>query len=320
MKTFSKLYDPRGISGLCILVMCFAHGVYARTLPPTLNEFMVVLPGGTFEQGSPDSEPRHQDREGPVHKVHLQTFALGRFEVTVAQFRTFVEQTGYLTDAERDVPAFGQAAPGCFSHQQAGKPSAGWVAGRSWRDPGFAQADTHPVVCVSWNDASAYVAWLRDQTGLNYRLPTESEFEYAQRAGKRTPYAWPDDSELCVRANHGDKSLRSVLPDLKSETTSCNDGHAFSAPVGNYEPNAFGLHDIVGNVSEWTEDCWHETYQDAPSDGRSWEASAKAECRGRVLRGGDFMSPTAQLRSANRTWIPESFRTYHVGFRVALEQ
>lgn len=320
MKTPSKRYALCLIAGLCIVVMCFAYGVTAQTLPPTLKESMVVLPGGIFNQGSPHNEAGYQDREGPVREVHLQPFALTRFEVTVAEFRSFVEETGYLTDAERDIPAFDQPAQGCFSHQRPGEPSADWVAGRSWRDPGFAQADTHPVVCVSWNDASAYVAWLREQTGLNYRLPTESEFEYAQRAGTRTPHTWPVDGQLCVRANHGDESLRSVIPDWESETTSCSDGHAFSAPVGSYEINAFGLHDMVGNVSEWTGDCWHETYQDAPSDGRSWESSPTTECRGRVLRGGDFMSSTSQLRSANRTWIPESFRTYHVGFRVALDQ
>lgn len=308
--------------GACIVAMSLADGTHARAPSHAVPNAMVSVPGGTFEQGSSPDDPDHQGREGPVRQVHLRPFALGRNEVTVGEFRAFVEGTGYLTEAERNVPAFGRPAEGCFSHQRPGESAAGWVAGRSWRDPGFDQDDTHPVVCISWNDAHAYLAWLREQTDLPYRLPTESEFEYAQRAGADAEAAMAPaaDDRLCALANHADDRLKRALPDRELAATACDDGHAFSAPAGRHAANALGLHDMTGNVSEWTEDCWHETYADAPSDGRAWAATLPGECRGRVLRGGDLMSPAAQLRPANRTWIPDSFRTYHVGFRVALDQ
>lgn len=283
-----------------------------------LAQDVVVLPGGTFRQGSPQEEQGRRDNEGPVREVKVAPFALGRFEVTVGDFRSFAERTGYRTDADRNVPIGGQPAPGCWSHLQPGEPSAGWVPGRSWREPGFAQSEGHPVVCVSWVDATAYVSWLRRETGLPYRLPTESEFEYVNRAGSPGPWPWPVDAESCRYANQADASLKERFPAWRSEVANCDDGHAFSAPVGSYGSNPFGLEDMAGNVSEWSRDCWHDDYLGAPVDGSSWEPEVEADCSWRVLRGGDFVTSPVRFRSAHRTSIPPSFRTYHAGFRIAM--
>ncbi len=133
----------------------------------------------------------------------------------------------------------------------------------AWRDQGW-QSDDRPVVCVNWEDAQAYVQWLREETGHPYRLPTESEWEYAIRAGTKTRFYWDYRApDLCTYANSGD----------------CDDGWERTAPVGSFRGNGFWLHDMAGNVSEWAEDCWHENYDGAPRDGSAW------------TRGGDCWSP-----------------------------
>lgn len=278
---------------------------------------MVHVNATSFSQGSPEGEADHRSHEGPVHEVALRPFSISRSEVTVAQFQTFVEKTGYVTEAERNVPVGGQSAEGCFSHRTLGEVSPGWVEGRSWRDPGFPQAPSHPAVCVSWNDANAYVKWLREETGLAYRLPSESEFEYVLRVGLFRDVDRREENELCRTANHGDQSLKNTFPAWNGATSGCSDGYAMSAPAASYRANLLGLYDVDGNVAEWVGDCWHESYVGAPANGNAWEAPDLSECRGRVLRGGDFVSSPANFGPAHRTWIPESFRTYHVGFRVA---
>ncbi len=301
---------------LTTLLLCLAIGGCAEH-----PHHMIPLPGGHLRQGSPENEAGRRSVEGPEHDVEVPAFSLSRTEVTVAEFRRFVTHTGYQTDAERNQPIDEDSAAGCWSHHTFSKSSAGWVSGRSWRDPGFPQGDAHPVVCVSWNDATTYVEWFRTATGIPYRLPTESEFEYVHQGGSSTPWPWTADAVPCQFTNQADLSLARAMSDWRRaipEIADCDDGHAFTAPVESYPQNVFALHDVVGNVSEWVQDCWHDDYLGAPTNGRAWEPDAGAECSDRVLKGGDFVSSPDRFRSAHRTSIPPSFRTYHVGFRVAL--
>ena len=240
---------------------------------------MVVVPAGSYRMGSPAWESWRLGDEGPVHEVTFDTpFALGVYEVTVSEFGRFVDETGY------------SAANSC-----AGDAS-------SWRNPGFDQSGGHPVVCMSWSDAKTYAEWLRLTTGEAYRLPSESEWEYAARAGTTTPWPWGfGESGQCDYANG-------------NASTDCNDGHAWSAPVGSYAANVWGLHDMLGNAWEWTEDCYNASYARAPSDGSVWE---NGDCTNRVLRGGSWWIHPYALRSAHRYWEPIGVRADSVGFRVA---
>ncbi len=278
---------------------------------------LVRVPAGLLIQGTSESDTIGSVRERPVREVTIDTFLLGRTEVTVGQFRRFVEQTGYVTDAEKGTRVGDGPSPGCFSHRTLTEPSAGWVEGRSWRDPGYPQDDRHPVVCVSWADATQYISWLRSETGRPYRLPTESEFEYAARTHARVAFEPSRTADLCRGANVADSSLRTVFPTWQT-TADCEDHHAFSAPVETFRNPGSELSDLAGNVSEWAQDCWHETYDRAPVNGEEWLDAAEGDCTRHVIRGGDFVSRPSVVRAAFRTWIPTGFRTYHVGFRVAL--
>jgi formylglycine-generating enzyme required for sulfatase activity len=233
---------------------------------------MVRLRPGSFTMGSPSGEPGREYIEGPQHRVAIgYAFSLGRYEVTRAEFAEFVAATG---------------------HRAAG----------DWRNPGFSQTDRDPVVNVSWNDAKAYVAWLSQMTGKSYRLPTESEWEYAARAGTETVRFWGnDDKDGCAYAN---AQFR------------CPNPYANTAPVGRFKPNQFGLHDMLGNVWEWTEDCWadREGYAGSPTDG---SASSSGDCARRVLRGGSWGSQPRNVRSASRNGGSAGGGFTHYGFRVA---
>ena len=169
-----------------------------------------------------------------------------------------------------------------------------------------------PVIDVSWNDAKEYVAWLSSQSGQTYRLLTEAEWEYAARAGTTTKYHFGNsESDLCRYANHADASTG-----FNWRNKACSDGVGDqTAVVGRHAPNAFGLHDMYGNVWEWVEDCWNETYSGAPSDGSAW---LSGDCDQRVLRGGSWSIGSVNLRSAYRYKITSAFRNYLTGgFRVA---
>mgnify|MGYP001225663301 CR=1 FL=1 len=271
---------------------------------------MVAIPAGSFEMGSPASEEGRFDDEGPVHGVRIgQAFALGKTEVTVADFRAFVRSTAYRSDAEKNAGE----KPGCYAWDTSdGKWD--WRSGRYWDDPGFSQSDKHPVVCVSWNDARAYVAWLKQKTGQEYRLPSEAEWEYAARGGTRTARYWGDNpNDACRYANVADKTAG---PNGHKWTTKhdCSDGYFFTAPVGSFEANKFKLHDMIGNAWEWVEDCWHNSYTGAPSDGRAWTEST---CVGRVLRGGSFFNSPQFARAAFRYRSPSDRDYYGIGFRLA---
>ena len=266
---------------------------------------LVDIPGGTFRMG--DLNGAGDDDERPVHSVTVPAFRLGKHEVTVGQFRRFVEATGYRTDAERN--ADGNA--GCRTYTGDGWD---WTAGRSWRNPGYSVGDDHPAVCVSWNDAEAFIAWLVAQTGKAFRLPSESEWEYAVRAGSSTKYHFGNsESQLCRYANHADTST-----DFSWRNESCSDGVGKrTATVGRYQPNSYGLYDMHGNVWEWVADCWNDSYAGAPSDGRAWELG---DCNLRVVRGGSWLYAPRALRSAFRNSYTRSVRDYNIGFRLAQDK
>jgi formylglycine-generating enzyme required for sulfatase activity len=229
---------------------------------------MVVVPAGSFTMGSPTSEPGHSADETPQHTVTIaRQFAVGRFEVT------FDEWNACAADG------------GCNGY----KPSdEGWGRGR------------RPVINVSWDDANAYVAWLSKKTGKSYRLLSESEYEYATRAGTQTAYPWGN----AVGTNKANCHACGSRWDARQ-----------TAPVGSFAANRFGLYDMVGNVREWTEDCYHDNYSGAPADGSAWIEGAN--CTNRVVRGGSWLVAPAFLRSASRYWFTTDYRLRYLGFRVA---
>ena len=266
---------------------------------------MVSIPGGTFRMGELSEDSR--DNEKPVRSVTVPSFRLGKYEVTVGQFRRFVEATGYRTDAERNAGD----KQGCAIYIHTGERWK-YTAGTSWRNPGFPVRDNHPVVCVSWNDVQAFVKWLNSKTDGKFRLPSEAEWEYAARARSTTKYHFGnDESQLCQYANHADSST-----DFWWKNESCSDGVGKRpAEVGRYQPNGFGLHDMYGNVWEWVQDCWNDNYKGAPTDGSAWTSG---DCGRRVLRGGSWFNDTRRLRSATRGWLDHTHRDYNAfGFRLA---
>lgn len=263
---------------------------------------MVVVPAGSFAMGSPKNEKARDDNEGPQHRVTIgKAFAVGKFELTVDQFAAFVKETGYDTGSTCDVWQDGTWAE---------RP------GRSWREPGFVQSGSHPAACLSWDDAKAYLAWLSGKTGKTYRLPTEAEWEYAARAGTTTRFHFGnDDKDYCRYGNGADRTARNDVPGAQKWTVlACSDSHAYTAPVGSFTANGFGLHDTLGNVFEWVEDCWHDNYEGAPADGSAWTTG---DCAIRVQRGGAWGYPPDYLRTAVRGRQAQGYRYVNAGIRVA---
>ena len=276
--------------------------------------------------------------ESPRHRVELtKPFEIAATEVTVAQFRSFVEATGHVTDAEKKGKAIGFNA--------AGKKPPYWMESDpkyTWKNPGFEQGENHPVVCVSWKDARAYCEWLSKKERRTFRLPTEAEWEYAARAGTTTYYSWGDKPDgAYVHANVADAALESKHTyttyyqrsyGLKLEA--CNDGHAFTAPVGSLKPNPFGIHDVHGNVWEWCQDIWEEKHYGkllkgvAKEDRETFrvkdptgpETTEKQEHGDwRVLRGGSWFTGPISARSGMRAFGESSDGMCYAGFRLVRE-
>ena len=231
---------------------------------PTCPE-MVVVPAGRFRMGCVSGRDCEDD-ERPVHEVEIASYALGVYEVRFEEYDRFATATGRARPDDR-----------------------GW--GRGGR----------PAINVSWQDATSYAAWLSEETGEEYRLPSESEWEYAARAGSTTRYHWGDD----VGRNQANCAGCGGRWDDENRT----------APAGSFAANGWGLHDMHGNVWEWVQDCWHEDYARSPRGGTAWTSGG--DCRRRVLRGGSWNSPPRLLRSANRSWNAAENRTANDGFRVA---
>jgi formylglycine-generating enzyme required for sulfatase activity len=236
---------------------------------------MVVVPAGRFMMGSPDDEPERSSWESPRHEVtFVRPFAVGRHAVTRGQFAAFVKAA---------------------SHKASGQ----------WRNPGFTQDDSHPVVCIGWEDARAYAVWLEEITGQPYRLLTEAEWEYAARAGTATPFWW-GSSITPAQANYDGNHVY-------AGGGSKGEYREGTVPVGSFQPNPWGLYNVHGNVWEWCEDTWHDNYSGAPTDGSAWILGNTE--RGRVVRGGSWLSNPALLRAAFRLWYSVVYN--NCGFRLA---
>ncbi len=241
---------------------------------------MVVIPGGSFLMGSLAGERGRVKDEGPQHRVTVRRFAMGKYEVTFAQWDAC------------------QAAGGC-SHRPGDE---GWGRGN------------RPVINVSWNDAKQYVVWLSRRTGKRYRLPSEAEWEYAARAGTTAARHWGEDADLaCGYGNVHDRTSKSENG-FAYKPHECDDGYAKTAPAGSFRANDFGLHDVLGNVWEWVEDCWNDSYSGAPSNGRAWTTG---ECTQRVLRGGSWHGRPWDVRAASRDRYDTGDRDDILGFRAA---
>ncbi|MEF8734005.1 MAG: SUMF1/EgtB/PvdO family nonheme iron enzyme [Candidatus Accumulibacter meliphilus] len=268
---------------------------------------MVVIRAGEFSMGSPASEEGRGKDEGPQHQVRIgKAFALGRKELTVGEFGRFVQASGYRTSAEKDT------GKGCYAWDK-GDGKWDWRAGRKWSEPGYAQGEQQPVACVSWDDARAYVQWLAKETGQGYRLPSEAEWEYAARAGGKTARPWGDNpKDACSHANVADNTTyEGTSWEPKHD---CSDGYWFPAPVASYQANRFGLYDMIGNVWEWVQDCYQDSYTGAPADGSAREGG---KCEARVLRGGSWTHSPQFARSAYRIWVAPASRGDDSGFRLA---
>jgi formylglycine-generating enzyme required for sulfatase activity len=270
---------------------------------------MVVIPRGSFMMGSPQRGRVQASAEQPQHEVTIaRGFALARAEVTVAQFRAFVRSSGYVPDSVR----LGGAS---VYDETNGRMQM--RSGVDWQDDyaGQRAKGNDPVVNVSWNDANAYAEWLAKRTGQRYRLPTEAEYEYAERGGTNTQYWWgdgPPSREVENITGSGDRSP--AHRSWANAFSNYNDKYWGPAPVMSFQANPFGLYDIGGNVSEWVEDCWHENYVRAPTDGSAW---VNPGCEERVIRGGSWGSAPDQDRSAFRLGAAADSRSGRVGFRVA---
>ena len=262
---------------------------------------MVVIPAGEFLMGLPLGQGTELTQ--PQRRVRVERFALGRYEVTRAEYAAFVASTGrdgnpcWVADDDTDP----------FVHKVLS-------ARASWRSPGYPQTDDHPAVCVSWDDARAYVRWLSRETGVSYRLPSEAEWEYAARGGTLTSRYWGEGrSEQCAHANGVDAAVTRRFE--VSWAASCNDGWVFTAPVGTFAANALGLFDVAGNVREWVEDCRHDSYRGAPSDASPWTSGGDCDFRG--SRGGSWLGSPYELQSAVRQSPGARVREADAGFRVA---
>lgn len=273
---------------------------------------MVVIPSGNFLMGSsaedaardlalevvlPDGERKFAREsmlsERPQHPVSIdRPFALGKHRVTRGEFAAFVRETGYSTEGY------------CTFWSDRSNPVR---RGVGWHDPGFTQTDSDPVVCVNWQDAKAYIAWLNGRLGGHapadrdrlYRLPSEAEWEYAARARSQTARWWGD-----------------AIGSGNADCNGCGSrwDNQQPAPTGSFQVNPFGISDVLGGAWEWNEDCWNETYAGAPQDGSAWTTG---NCDLRVFRGGAWNSHTWVLRSADRTGGTSRYRNNTVGFRVA---
>jgi formylglycine-generating enzyme required for sulfatase activity len=281
--------------------------------PATLNSFkdcetcpeMIVVPSGKAILGG---EPWDQDMKaswGPTREVEIRyRLAMAKTEVTRAQYRRFVAETGYVS-----------ATTSCNTWGY--NRILGQTEGYTWDDPGYAQREDHPVVCVSWQDATAFVAWLAAKTGKPYRLPSSTEFEYTARAGTRGPWFWgPDGTKACDYANVADDNWRRLYS--FGPPFACNDQWERTSPVGSYKPNPWGLHDMLGNAWEWTEDCFHETFKGVPTDGSAWREAGGGDCTARTPRGASWASGTDWMKAVSQSRDPEAYHSQLLGFRVAL--
>jgi len=306
-----------------LLVMAGAYLSLANGLSvaETLGSFrdcetcpeMMQIPAGSFAMGSSTQALEEAQvpapfagYQTPKHRVTLsQAFAIGKYAVTRAEFERFVNATHHSTD---EVCWSWNVAAERYEQQQQ----------LTWRNPGFPQTDSDPVVCVNWNDAKAYIAWLSQVSNKPYRLPSESEREYITRAGAGTTWPWGNGADaICAHANVSDRSrlaVHTATGHTPANAFDCEDGFVYTAPVGMFAPNQYGVYDTLGNVWEWIDDCFNETYEQAPNDGTAVQST---DCTQRTLRGGSWFTLTFLNRPGARYGAAPTDRSGHVGFRVA---
>jgi formylglycine-generating enzyme len=294
----------------CVLLLSFHPTVFPGELSkrdifeePLTGMDFVWIPGGCFVMGSTASDNERTADEEPPHKVCVNGFWLGRKEVTVGQFRAFVKATGHVTEGEREGFSWS------YNGQWEKKP------GCSWQKVGFPQDDSHPVVNISLDDARAMASWLAEVSGREYRLPTEAEWEYACRAGTQSVRPWGNGPKgACRYANVADLDARRLYPAW--ETHDCSDGRVFTAPVGGYQQNDFGLFDTLGNVWEWCEDSYSpQAYRRSSAD----NPLHRSNDRRQVIRGGSWYSRPEHVRCANRDYVQASSRrSTELGFRLVM--
>lgn len=278
-------------SGICLSILTITFYTQANSTPIPGKTFkecakcpeMVVIPAGTFTMGTPDNELGRQPDEGPLHQVTFaKPFAISRFHVTVEEWNAYIKETGItLKDGDS-------------------RPSRECVAGT----PRYEQTPRHPAVCIDFHDVRNYIEWLAQKTDKPYRMLSEAEREYAARAGSTGPFPFPFDED-------GEYQISK-----HANTYGPRDGFSYAAPVGSFPPNAFGVYDMHGNIYEWIEDCYHDSYNGAHSDGR---ARQDGQCSLRVIRGNDWIEPPVFSRSGNRNEREPGVRGDWLGFRVARE-
>jgi formylglycine-generating enzyme len=297
---------------LVLLLTATASATDGVTRVPVIQDCpscpqLVVIPAGSFLMGTPKAIqiPTEVPAElDPVRITIRKSFALGRFELTRAEFREFVVATGYQPPD-----------PHCRS----------WVEDlKAFRDvplrwdQAFTPAkpeDRHPATCIDWQDSKAYLAWLSQKTGKHYRMPSETEWEYAARAGTQTLYPWGNDpKDACRQANMNDRSTAARYP-LSWTVVPCDDGFADIAPVGSLQANKFGLYDMLGNVWEWAEDCASLSYFGRPLDERAWVWDGG--CKRRIQRGGGWITGPERTRPGFHGDGDERDRAEFAGLRVA---
>ena len=256
---------------------------------------MLRVAAGCFAMGSAPGEAGRHDNE-LRHPVCIEEYSLSRYEVTRGQYAFFVGETGHETPDT------------CHTYR-----NGGWGVrnGQSWRNPGYAQSDDHPVTCVSRDDALAYARWLSERQGTDYRLPTEAEWEYAARAGSGAARHWGEDADrACTWGNVGDQSLSRHYRDWAWQVHPCDDGHVYTAPVGSFRVSNYGFHDMLGNVWEWTCSSYDPAY-------RSAERRCSSGDRHGVVRGGSWSNSPRWVRAAARFENRADARFDLVGFRLA---
>jgi formylglycine-generating enzyme required for sulfatase activity len=274
---------------------------------------LVVVPAGSFTMGATPEEvaaaglPAEQGaREVPAHTVTIaRPFAVGKYELTVAEYRAFSDATGRPPTMN------------CITWDSA---AMKWqaVAGANWREPGYPQTDRHPVGCLTLADAQAYVEWLSAKTGQRYRVPSEAEWEYIAHAGTRDPIG-SSRADICKVGNVSDAARAKAHPGADQDDTrffACDDGHVYAAPVGSYPANAWGLYDVIGNIWEWTEDCFIPHYNGAPTDGSAWIVPG---CDRRIVRSGGWYSRVWFVRPTGRSREAPDYRSSTLGLRVVRE-
>ena len=303
----------RRIAVRAMLALLLCNAAAAADVKPLVLDLgkgagmkLVRIPAGEFLMGSPATEKFRENHEGPRRKVTIsRALDMGACEVTRGQFAAFVAEAGYQTQAER----------AGWTYAWDGKK---WdkVKGATWRKVGFDQTDDHPVACVGWEDATAFCTWLGAKSRRTVRLPTEAEWEYACRAGTTTAWAWGDRRDdgkgWCNAADLTAKKAHKSWRAFGFE-----DGFLFTAPVGRYKANAWGLHDMHGNVAEWCLDRYAKSHARLPAvDPRGPEAGTK-----RVVRGGSWLSSPHRVRSAFRAAAEPMgfFCDFILGFRVVAE-